>query len=302
MKDIPTIILRLTVACLLAGLVMGAAFVFTSKAKKHNAEKREQQVMLNLLGYSGANPAPSTVAMHEIYRYIVTEGGRQSMGYLLPATGSGHAGLTFVNIDLDGNFLSQTAVNIDPEKVTEEGERSLAVQTAIGAGKTLRYADLTIVVTNNNQRLAYLLPGKFPGFKTFIGVILALDQNFTIRGLEIMEHEEDPGLGAEIAQKYFKNQFKGKPIETVKTLDVVKTPLPDEYRQALEADPDGGLDMAEIARIEEQYRDKDVYALTGATISSRSVTTGVRGIVQKFAYRLGILDKVLVEQQIAVPF
>ena len=133
-------------------------------------------------------------------------------------------------------------------------------------------------------------------------MILALDQDFTIRGLEIMEHEEDPGLGAEIVQKYFKNQFKAKPIEAVRKLDVVKTPLPEEYRKALEADTREQVGKDEVAKIEEQYKDKDIYALTGATISSRSVTNGVKAIVQKFAYRIGILDKVLAEQQIAVPF
>ena len=83
---------------------------------------------------------------------------------------------------------------------------------------------------------------------------------------------------------------------------MVKTPLPEEYRRALEADKESRLGPEEVKKIESQYQDKDIYALTGATISSRSVTNGVKGIVQKFAYRLGILDRVLKEQQIAVPF
>ena len=40
--------------------------------------------------------------------------------------------------------------------------------------------------------------------------MLALDPQFSLLGLEILEHEEDPGLGAEIEQDYFRNQFKGK--------------------------------------------------------------------------------------------
>ena len=42
MKDITTIIFRLTVSCLLAGLVMGTAFVFTNKAKLHDETKKEE--------------------------------------------------------------------------------------------------------------------------------------------------------------------------------------------------------------------------------------------------------------------
>ena len=301
MKDILTIIFRLTVACLLAGLVMGITFVLTSKAKKHNLHVNEQEVVLSLLGFSANHPAPATLAMHELYRYLVSDQGVQSMGYLLPV-GEGHGEYNFLAIDLDGKFISQTPVTIAPDKVTEEAERTAAIQSAVGAGKGLSYADQTIIVTQEHQRLAYLLPGKFPGFKTFVSVILALDQKLTIRGLEIMEHEEDPGLGGEIVQRYFKNQFIGKTIAAIKKIEVVKTPLPEEYRQALEAKEGERMGAAEVAAIEARYQDKDIYALTGATISSRSVTNGVKGIAQKFAYRLEILDRVISEQKIATPF
>jgi electron transport complex protein RnfG len=298
MKDILTIIFRLTVACLLAGLVMGTVFIATNKAKKHNIHVNEQKVMLSLLGFSEKNPAPESVAMHEVYRYLVGEGEALAMGYLLPLR---DGSFSFVTIDLAGGFVAQNPVALAAEKAAEEGDRTQAIAAAIGADKGLRYADQTIVVTNDNKRTAYLLLGRFPGFKTFIGAILALDRNFSILGLEIMEHEEDPGLGAEIDQEYFKNQFKGKPLETVKKLEVVKTPLPEEYLQALEAEK-SGLGAEEVARIQEQYQDNDIYALTGATISSRSVTNGVKAMVKKFAYRLAILDRVLVEQHIATPF
>lgn len=298
MKNILTIIFRLTVACLLAGLVMGAAFIATNKAKKHNIHVNEQKVMLSLLGFSAKNPAPEAVAMHEVYRYLVGEGEGLAMGYLLPLQ---DGSFSFVTIDLAGTFVAQTPVTISPEKATEEGERTQAVASALGADKPLRYADQTIVVTDNGKRMAYLLPGMFTGFKTFIGAMLALDQDFSIRGLEIMEHEEDPGLGAEIEQEYFKNQFKGKPLETVKKLEVKKMPLPEEYLKALEAGK-SGLGAEEVVRIQEQYQDDDIYALTGATISSSAVTNGVKAMVKKFAYRVAILDRVLAEQHIATPF
>ena len=298
MKDILTIIFRLTVACLLAGLVMGTVFIATDKAKKHNVHVNEQKVMLSLLGYSAKNPAPASVAMHEVYRYLVGEGEALAMGYLLPLR---DGSFSFVTIDLAGGFVAQNPVTLAAEKAGEAEARTAAIAVALGADKPLRYADQTIGVTNDNKRTAYLLPGRFPGFKTFIGAILAIDPDFSILGLEIMEHEEDPGLGAEIDQGYFKNQFKGKPLETVKKLEVVKTPLPEEYLRALEAEK-SGLGAAEVASIQKQYQDKDIYALTGATISSRSVTNGVKAMVKKFAYRLAILDRVLAEQHIATPF
>ncbi len=299
MKDIRTIIFRLTVTCLLAGLVMGGTFVVTNQAKQHNEEMKEHHVMLSLLGYSKAKPAPANLAMHEIYRYIVSENNLPTTGYLLPLKGGEHILLT---MDLDGKFLKQLPVAIAHDKVKDLGERQKAIEKALGSGKTIRYADQTIVVTGDNKRLAYLLPGKFPGFKTFISAMVALEPDFSIRGLEIMEHEEDPGLGGEIVRNYFKNQFIGKTFAALKKLVVVKTPLPESYRAALEAKPGGALSEAEIKQIEAQYKDSDIYALTGATISSRSVTNGVKGIAKKFALRLSILDRILAEQRIGVAF
>ncbi|MBU0680608.1 MAG: FMN-binding protein [Proteobacteria bacterium] len=298
MKNILTIVIRLTLSCILAGTVMGTTYVFTSNAKKHNEHVNEQKVMLSLLGYTKDKPAPDSMAMHEVYRYVVTEGDVLSLGYLVPE--QGHV-FTFVTIDLNGTFLATMPVDISHDLVIDDNERAKAITTALGAGKSLRYADKTIVVTDNGQRMAYLLPGAFPGFKTFISVMLALDPSFTILGLEIMEHEEDPGLGGEIVQDYFKNQFKGKPFAVLKKLKVAKTPIPAEYLKALEAKK-SGMTAADVATIQEQYKDKDIYALTGATISSRSVTNGAKAIVKKFAYRISILDGVLKEQQIAVPF
>lgn len=298
MKDILSIVFRLTVSCLLAAVVMGAAFIATNKAKKHNEHAREERTMYSLLGYSEEKPAPPSIALHQIYRYIVTEGPQQFVSYVVP-TGAGESGAhSLVTLDLTGKMVDQKPLVIDAEKVREKDDRDKAVSAAVGAGKEVRFADHTIIVTDNGKRIAYLLGGKFPGFKTFIGVMLALDPQYTMVGMEILEHEEDPGLGAEIEQDFFKNQFKGKTFDILKGLKVVKEPLPTEYQQALE----GKVAESEIAKIMEKYRAKDIYALTGATISTRSVSDGVKGMVKKFAYRLDILDKVLKEQQIAVSF
>ncbi len=298
MKNILTIIFRLTASCLVAGLVMGTTFVFTNKAKKANEFAREEKVMYSLLGYSKENPIPESMGLHEMFRYVVSEGDIQSIGYLLPAESHGEGSFNFVRIDLDGNFLDSSSVSISEEKVRDQKDRDAAVQSALGAGRYARFVDGTIVVTDNGNRLAYLLGGKFPGFKTHIAIMLALDPSYSILGLEVMEHEEDPGLGAEIEQDYFKNQFVYKPFEKIKSIDVVKSPLPDEYFEALE----GKIDESAAVDVMKQYSDRDIYALTGATISSAAVSSGVRAMTRKFAYRLDILDHVINEQQIAVPF
>ena len=298
MKNIITIIVRLTLSCLVAAFVIGLFFVLTSKAKKHNEHVNEEKVVYSLLGYKGGARVPESLKLYALYRYVVSDPKGKSIGYLVP-TGQGEtAAFSFITIDLDGKLIEQKQVSVRAEDAVEREGRDKAIQAALGSGKELIYADKTIIVTENGSRIAYLVTGKFPGFKTFISAMLALKPDFGVRGLAILEHEEDPGLGAEIEKDYFKNQFIGKSFETLKALDVVKEPIPEEYLKALES----RLQKEDAAKISEQFKDHAIYALTGATISSRSVTNGVKGTVKKFAYRLNTLDKVLKDQIIAVPF
>jgi len=85
---------------------------------------------------------------------------------------------------------------------------------------------------------------------------------------------------------------------------VVKKPLPVEYRRYLEKSKwkKGMFSPEQIADIRQKYEDADIYALTGATISSSSVTTGIRNMVKKFAYRTQILDRVIARQKIPAAF
>lgn len=299
MKNILTIIFRLTVSCLIAAFVMGLFFVLTSKAKKHNEHVNEEKTMYSLLGYKAGAPVPQTVKLYAMYRYIVTDFKGKSIGYLVPTGQGASVGFSFITLDLDGKLIDQKPVTVSADDAAEQESRDKAIMTALGGGKEISYAeDKTIIVTDNGVRTAYLINGKFPGFKASISVMLALKPDFGIQGLAIVEHEEDPGLGAEIEKKYFKNQFIDKSFAALKTLDVVKEPLPENYRKSLE----GPLGSPEDEKILQQYKDHAIYALTGATISSRSVTNGVKGTVAKFAYRMNILDNVLKEQNIVVPF
>jgi Na+-translocating ferredoxin:NAD+ oxidoreductase subunit G len=298
MKNIITIIIRLTLSCLAAAFVMGLFFVLTSKAKKHNEHVNEEKVMYSLLGYKGDTRAPDSLKLHQVFRYVVSDPKGKSIGYLVPTGQNETASFSFINIDLDGKIIEQKQVAVTAVDAAEKESRDKAILAVLGSGKDIAYADKTIIATENGNRIAYLVTGKFSGFKTFISAMLALKPDFSVRGLAILEHEEDPGLGAEIEKDYFKNQFIGKSFETLKTLDVVKEPIPEEYLKALE----GRLEKEEAAKIRAQFKDHAIYALTGATISSRSVNNGVKGTVKKFVYRLNILDKVLKEQKIAVPF
>lgn len=304
MKQIIRITVGLTVSCLIAALVMGSVFIVTDKAKKHNENVNVQQTMLGLLGYTKSHPAPSDLKLYTMYRYILTDGSTSTLGYLLPVRKGDAAGYHLMVMDLNGQFVNQHPLDLAPNMASESTERTAALKKVVKPPQTFVYADATIVAMLGEKRLAYLLPGEFPGFKTFIHVMLALDPSFEILGLEITEQEEDPGLGAEIKQDYFKNQFTGKSFKKIKDLHVVKEPLPDEYKMYLEKEEGKGtlLPEKELDAIRGKYQDKDIYALTGATISSKAVTDGVKSMVAKFAYRINRLESVISTQKIPVAF
>ncbi len=283
MKDILTIIFRLTLSCILAATVMGTTFVLTNKAKKHNEHVKEERVAFSLLGFEGE--APESVAMNTVYRYVVSRAGEQFIGYLMPGENDGYV---FLQLDLDGNLVTSDEVNLTDEKVRQQADREGGIMNAIGPGNAIRFAEQFQVISNSDERAAYLITGKFPGYKTNIAVMMALNTDFSIIGFEVLEHEEDPGLGGEIEKQYFKNQFKDKPFEVMRDIDVIKEPIPNEYLEALERD----LPPEQIEEIMEKYRGNDIYALTGATISAVAVADGLKGMIKKFAYRVSLLDSV----------
>jgi len=301
MKQILRITIGLIISCLAAGTIMGSTYVFTAKAKKHNEHQKEQNTMLGLLGYGRANPAPSALKLYSIYRYVLEERGSKYLGYVFPVKKGNDLASSLLVLTLDGHFQASHELPLGPEQAVEASEREKALAAALKGSASFVYADETIVARMDGKRLAYLLPGHFQGFKTWIKVMLAVDPGFKVLGLEILEHEEDPGLGGDIVQDFFKNQFKGKPYQKLKQLEVVKEPLPEEYRRALEVKK-GGMSQEELQRIRAKYQDNDIYALTGATISSKAVTDGVKGMVKRFAYRVEVLDRVVQSQKLPAAF
>jgi Na+-translocating ferredoxin:NAD+ oxidoreductase subunit G len=299
MKQILRITIGLIVSCLVAGTIMGSAYVFTAKAKKHNEHQKEQDTMLGLLGYGKGNPVPSALRLQSIYRYVIDEKGSKYLGYMFPVKKGNDLGYGLLVIDLEGKFHDYQDLKMTAEQVLDAGEREKALSAVLKG--TFVYSDETVVASLDGKRLAYLLPGHFQGFKTFIKVMLAVDPSYNILGLEIMEHEEDPGLGGDIVQDFFKNQFQGKSYQKLKQLEVVKEPLPDEYRKALEVKK-GSMSPEEVERIRAKYQDNDIYALTGATISSKAVTDGVKGMVKRFAYRVERLERVVQSQKLPAAF
>ena len=279
MREIFKITVALTISCLVAGLVIGTTFIFTAKAKQQNEHLNVQKTMFDLLGYSAERPPAPELELHQIHRYIIHNTDTLRLGYMVPAMNGNGEGYAWVVLDLKGQFLERHDLELTTEAALSAEDRKKALAKTLSPGTTVDFADTMNVARLGEKRTAYLLPGEIPGFK-------------------------DPGLGGEITQDYFKNQFVGKSFEKLKRITVIKEPLPADYERYLKSMGlrDNGMSDSEAAETRQRYKDEDIHALTGATISSAAVTNGVKSMVKKFAYRIQILDQALADGRVAVLF
>jgi electron transport complex protein RnfG len=101
----------------------------------------------------------------------------------------------------------------------------------------------------DGKTVAYVLPAESKGYGGTIKMLTAVSPDGKDLGYKILEANETPGLGDNASKPKFSDQFIGKKAED---LEVVKVPT-----------------------------EKNIQALTGATITSRAVTKGIREAVEE---------------------
>ena len=100
--------------------------------------------------------------------------------------------------------------------------------------------------------IAYIVPSESKGYGGTIKMLVAVTREGKVIDFSILEHNETPGLGDNAQKPAFRSQFKEKDASH---LQVVKDPSNKE----------------------------DIQGMTGATISSRAVTLGVKQAVDAVA-------------------
>ena len=132
---------------------------------------------------------------------------------------------------------------------TQNNTMKAMVQNADGfkviSGKTGWYA-----ATKDGKLIAYVIPGETKGYGGTIKMLVAVSTDGKVIDYEILTSNETPGLGDNASKEPFKKQFQGK---TSDELVVTKDPS----------------------------NTKNIQAMTGATISSRAVTKGVKESVDE---------------------
>ena len=148
------------------------------------------------------------------------------------------------------------------------------------------------VATRDGAPAGFVLEGEVRGYKNRIGFFVGLNEAFEITGVRVLEHEEDPGLGAEIATDWFQGQYVGRAAADLTDITVTRDPMPEDWRVALLAlkrltPTEWNETHGELAA---RKRHEPVHAITGATISSEALTEGVRTTVGHFRKRWALIS------------
>jgi len=100
----------------------------------------------------------------------------------------------------------------------------------------------------------YALPAEGNGYQGVIKLMIGLTPDLgQITGIKVLEQVETPGLGGRIGEDEFQKQFGG--VKTAPEIGFVKNRKPD--------------------------KDTDIQAITGATISSRSVVAIINKTISR---------------------
>ncbi|MPQ44179.1 RnfABCDGE type electron transport complex subunit G [Clostridium tarantellae] len=98
------------------------------------------------------------------------------------------------------------------------------------------------------------------GFNGSLDMVVGIEKNGAVGGIKILSQSETPGLGAKIEEENFQDKFKG--LSTKDGIRIVKT-IPNN--------------------------NNEIQCITGATISSNAVNTGVNEAIN--FYKKNILGK-----------
>lgn len=108
-------------------------------------------------------------------------------------------------------------------------------------------------ILKDGQTIGYAFRGTGDGYGGDINILIGLNSDKTIKEIVVLLHTETPGLGSKITESAFLDQFVGLSLEEIKL------------------SKEGGR----------------VDAITGATISSEAMVSGVKQAIEEMLSELG---------------
>ena len=267
--EMRSIALSLTAVCAAGALVLGVTYVLTERAQRATEAAGEKNAITSLLDLQ---PGDRLVVIAQSYQPV-----RREVTYRAAAW-EGAGATTRLTFDLDGRLVGREAA--------PAGDAMTKGSVALGR---------LFVAYRGPKLVGFVVDGTTQGYKNRVRFLVGLSDSCAITGVRVIEHEEDPGLGAEIARAWFGGQFIGHTADALPALTVTRDPMPEDWKAALER-----LDRVPAARwqadeapLVARESAHPIYAVTGATISSRALTDGVRSTVTHFRHRWALLAPAL---------
>ena len=268
-SELPRIAASMVGACAIGAALLGAVYVATARYQEDARVAGERRSVRELLALDSA------AVVTPIEQFLAAD--HRSVVYRVADAAGGTRELTF---DLDGRLRSRRA------------------PAPPAPARDLVPLGRMFVALSEGRPAGFVVEGSTPGYKNRIRFFVAIDDSFELVGVRVVEHEEDPGLGAEVATPWFEGQFIGRRADRAESLAVTRDPMPEDWRAALErlGRVPASTWRREHAGLLERERGRPIYAVSGATISSRAVTEGVRTTLEHFRRRWGLLAPELAAQ------
>lgn len=162
-------------------------------------------------------------------------------------------------ICLVASVLLALTNNVTAEKIaqnlveTEKASRMVVMPEAVSFGEAeVKENGLTVceALDDKQEVVGYVYTSSAKGYGGAVGVMVGLDKDGTVTGIEILSHAETPGLGANATSDSFKSRFVGK--------------------------------QGELTVDKNSNDGQNIQAITAATITSKAVVSAVNAVIADF--------------------
>jgi Na+-translocating ferredoxin:NAD+ oxidoreductase subunit G len=156
---------------------------------------------------------------------------------------------------LSGFLLAQvyktTAPKIEEQQKAEERKlnREIFPEGENFEKKEENGIEFTMVYDNRGEKIGKIFKISTMGYGGDIVLKVGVDENLNIKGVKVLQQNETPGLGAKITKGGFLSQFKNLEKDSI--------------------------------YLKKDNKNGKIDSVTGATISSRAVTDGMRKLLER---------------------
>ncbi|WP_096635903.1 RnfABCDGE type electron transport complex subunit G [Clostridium cochlearium] len=158
------------------------------------------------------------------------------------------------------NQVTATPIAVQEKKTIDEANKEILPEASTFEEKKDVELDEGILSLTEGKEgsevKGYTIKVAPKGYGGAIELMIGISTEGKLSGIKVLSHAETPGLGANAVNPEFSGQYKGKPAEELKVVKGAAS------------------------------KDNEVAAITGATITSKAVTSGVNEAIEFYNSKL----------------